>query len=69
MYAGQYRNNPILENKPKFINSSRSRNPKPKPTFLHKSSSYLPNKTGTPKILSLIPFAPWLSTTASSKVI
>ena len=69
MYAGQYRSNPILENNPKYTNSSKSRKQRPKQTFLNKNSSCLPKITRTPEILSVIPLAPWLSTTSASKVI
>ena len=68
MYAGQYRNNPILENKANYSNSSKTRKLKPKPRFTNSCAHCAPKRKDTSKIFLSVPLVSWLFTNSTSKV-
>ena len=68
MYAGQYRNNPILENRAKSSNLSKTREFKPKPNFTNNSTHLTPKRKDISKIFSSVPLMSWLFTNSTSKV-
>jgi hypothetical protein len=64
MYAGQYRNNPLIENK-LSVNNNHVKPSNPKTTPIRNlTSSSVPTKT----VSSLTPRIPWLFATSASKV-
>ena len=68
MYAGQYRNNPVIESTFSFnTNTAKSSNHKTKPVGDFKLSPLRLNaKTKT--VFPITPLVPWLSATSVSKV-
>ena len=68
MYAGQYRNNPILERKPLLQKFSKVQQYKPNSIVSNKNPSRLPKKSYTSTVLSSVPLVPWLRAPAKSKV-
>ena len=68
MYAGQYRNNPILERKPLSKHSTNVHHSKPNSIVSNKNPSRLPKNSYTSTILSSVPLVPWLRAASKSKV-
>ena len=68
MYAGQYRNNPILERKSFFKDSSKVQESKPNSIVSNKNPFRSPKNSYTSTIFSSVPLVPWLSAASTSKV-
>ena len=68
MYAGQYRNNPILERKSLLKHSSKAQKSKPNSIVSNRNPSRSPKNIYSSTILSSIPLIPWLCATSTSKV-
>jgi len=68
MYAGQYRNNPILENRAKPSNLPKTREFKPKPNFTNSNTHFTSKRKDTSKTFSSIPLISWLFTNSTTKL-
>ena len=68
MYAGQYRNNPILENQTNYSSSTKTRKLKPKPSIANSNVNCTPKRKDKSIIFASVPLVSWLFTNPTSKV-
>ena len=68
MYAGQYRNNPILENQTNYSSSTKTRKLKPKPSIANSNVNCTPKRKDKSIIFASVPLLSWLFTNPTSKV-
>ena len=68
MYAGQYRNNPILENQTNYSSSTKTRKLKPKPSIANSNVNSTPKRKDISIIFASVPLVSWLFTNPTSKV-